>query len=87
VRVPDEERFFSLVRAAFGQRRKSLGNALAAAFDGDKDFAGRVLRTAAIAAGRRGETLEIGEFAKLARAEVKVRGHRRPMDPRREGQS
>jgi 16S rRNA (adenine1518-N6/adenine1519-N6)-dimethyltransferase len=74
VRVPSEERFFALVRAAFGQRRKSLGNALATAFDGDKDFAGRVLRTAAIAPGRRGETLEIGEFARLARAEAKVRG-------------
>jgi len=74
VKVPDEERFFTLVRAAFGQRRKSLRNALATAFDGDKDLAGRVLRTAAIPGGRRGETLDIGEFARLARADAKVLG-------------
>jgi len=74
VKVPDEERFFALVRAAFGQRRKSLGNALTTAFDGDKALAGRVLRAAGIAGGRRGETLEIDEFARLARADAKVCG-------------
>ena len=74
VQVPNVERFFALVRASFGQRRKSLGNALATAFDGDKPAAARVLRVAGIAAGRRGETLEIDEFARLARADAKLRG-------------
>jgi 16S rRNA (adenine1518-N6/adenine1519-N6)-dimethyltransferase len=72
--VPDEERFFELVRAAFGQRRKTLGNALALAYDGDRDLAARVLEAAHVVAARRGETLEIDEFARLARADAKVRG-------------
>jgi len=74
VEVPDEERFFELVRAAFGQRRKTLGNALALAYDGDRDLAARVLEVAHVVAARRGETLEIDEFARLARADAKVRG-------------
>jgi 16S rRNA (adenine1518-N6/adenine1519-N6)-dimethyltransferase len=72
VEVPDEERFFELVRAAFGQRRKTLGNALATAYEGDREMAGRVLKAAAIAGSRRGETLEIDEFAHLARADARV---------------
>ena len=74
VDVPDEDRLFELVRASFGQRRKSLGNSLATAFEGDRARAQRVLRIAGIAAGRRGETLELEEFAKLARAEAKLAG-------------
>lgn len=74
VEVPDEDRLFELVRASFGQRRKSLGNSLATAFDGDRALAQRVLRIAGITAGRRGETLELEEFAKLARAEAKLVG-------------
>lgn len=74
VEVPDEERFFELVRASFGQRRKSLGNALATAFEDDRTQAQRILRIAGIAAGRRGETLELDEFARLARAEAKASG-------------
>lgn len=74
VEVPDEERLFEIVRASFGQRRKSLRNSLATAFEGDKERTLRVLRIAGIAAGRRGETLELEEFAKLARAEAKLAG-------------
>ena len=73
IEVPQEERFFELVRAAFGQRRKSLGNALATAYEGDRALASRVLTAARIAAARRGETLEMEEFAHLARADAKVR--------------
>lgn len=72
VEVPDERRFFELVRAAFGQRRKTLGNALATACDGDRRLAGRILEAARIAPARRGETLEIEEFARLARADAKL---------------
>ena len=73
IEVPDEERFFELVRAAFGQRRKSLSNALATAYEGDRPLASRVLTAARIAGARRGETLEMEEFAHLARADAKVR--------------
>lgn len=74
VEVPDEDRLFELVRASFGQRRKSIGNALATAFGGDRASAQRLLRIAGIAPGRRGETLELEEFARLARAEEKAAG-------------
>lgn len=60
--LPDHERFRRVVNAAFGKRRKTLKNALAG-----------VVETAAFArAGidpvRRGETLTVAEFARLARA-------------------
>jgi 16S rRNA (adenine1518-N6/adenine1519-N6)-dimethyltransferase len=62
--------FRRVVRAAFAQRRKTLRNALAAAFGGG--LAEAVLTGAGIEASRRAETLSLEEFARLA-AEVKVR--------------
>jgi 16S rRNA (adenine1518-N6/adenine1519-N6)-dimethyltransferase len=62
VDVPDERLFFGIVRAAFAQRRKTLGNNLAAA--GRAGLAER----AGIDPRRRAETLSIEEFAAIARA-------------------
>ena len=60
--VPDEGVFGRIVRAAFAQRRKTLGNCLAAGgFGGLADQAG-------IDSRRRAETLSVSEFAMLARA-------------------
>jgi 16S rRNA (adenine1518-N6/adenine1519-N6)-dimethyltransferase len=67
-RVPimDEKHYASVVHAAFGQRRKTLRNALRAVFEeGAVDGA---LAATAIAGTRRGETLDIAEFARLAAA-------------------
>jgi 16S rRNA (adenine1518-N6/adenine1519-N6)-dimethyltransferase len=64
VAVPDERRLFTIVRAAFAQRRKTLENNLKAA-----GFAG-LARAAGIDPGRRAETLDLTEFAALARAEL-----------------
>jgi 16S rRNA (adenine1518-N6/adenine1519-N6)-dimethyltransferase len=67
-RVPlrDSRRFEAVVRAAFAQRRKMLGNALGAGLGLPVD----VVRKAAAAAGvdltRRAETLTLSEFAALA---------------------
>jgi 16S rRNA (adenine1518-N6/adenine1519-N6)-dimethyltransferase len=67
-RVPlrDPRRFEAVVRAAFAQRRKMLGNALGAGLGLPLD----VVRKAAAAAGvdltRRAETLTLSEFAALA---------------------
>ena len=62
----DRDRFSRVVHAAFGQRRKTLRNALSAAFDaGAVDGA---LAAAAIDGQRRGETLSVDEFATLTRA-------------------
>lgn len=65
-----------LVRAAFGQRRKMLSNALAAALRRDSAELAPVLRRAGIDPRRRGETLTVDEFIGLARAmkELRVEG-------------
>ncbi|HWU88196.1 MAG TPA: 16S rRNA (adenine(1518)-N(6)/adenine(1519)-N(6))-dimethyltransferase RsmA [Kofleriaceae bacterium] len=66
VPIADEARYSVVVHAAFGQRRKTLRNALRAVFDeGAVDAA---LAATAIDGVRRGETLEIAEFAALAAA-------------------
>jgi 16S rRNA (adenine1518-N6/adenine1519-N6)-dimethyltransferase len=69
VAVPDEGLFFAVVRAAFGQRRKALLNALSGdpALGWDREQAAAALAAAAIDPGRRGETLSLEEFARLAR--------------------
>ncbi len=57
--------FFRVVRAAFAVRRKTLANALATHF-GDKAFVRKCLEDASIDPVRRGETLSLEEFARLA---------------------
>lgn len=67
---PPPEIFFPVVRAAFGRRRKTLRNALA----GDphlglsREQAESALAMAGVDPNRRGETLSLDEFARLARA-------------------
>ena len=76
VAVSSEDRFFHLVRAAFGQRRKTLLNALLrapASFDlgftmNDREKAEALLARAGIDGNRRGETLSLEEFARLTNA-------------------
>jgi 16S rRNA (adenine1518-N6/adenine1519-N6)-dimethyltransferase len=60
--------FFRTVRAAFGQRRKTLENALAGGgiLGGERERVTEALTTAGIVPGRRGETLGIDEFCRLA---------------------
>jgi 16S rRNA (adenine1518-N6/adenine1519-N6)-dimethyltransferase len=66
VPIADDKHYSSVVHAAFGQRRKTLRNALRALFDeASVDVA---LTATSIDGGRRGETLEISEFAALANA-------------------
>lgn len=59
--------FFKVVKAAFGQRRKTLLNALAAGLGLDKLKVQDVLQAAGVDPNRRGETLSLQEFAALAR--------------------
>lgn len=65
-KVDSEEIFFKTVKAAFGQRRKTLINALGTLGFLDKDEIREVLQEANIDEKRRGETLSIEEFANLA---------------------
>jgi 16S rRNA (adenine1518-N6/adenine1519-N6)-dimethyltransferase len=68
--VPSEEAFLSVSRAVFGQRRKTLANALsgAPALTFDRDTIQSALATTGIDGGRRGETLSGDEIAALSRA-------------------
>jgi 16S rRNA (adenine1518-N6/adenine1519-N6)-dimethyltransferase len=67
VEVGNESLFRSVVRAAFAQRRKMLGNALPGQICSGmpKDVWDRVFLDAELSQKRRGETLSIEEFATL----------------------
>lgn len=67
VDVKDEKTFFEVVKAAFGQRRKTLANNLGRITGGlGKAEINRFLSEMGIDPGRRGETLTIEEFARIA---------------------
>lgn len=65
-KVADEARFFDCIKAGFGQRRKTLSNALSGAGNLPKDLVREVLAAAEIDESRRAETLTIEEFARIA---------------------
>jgi 16S rRNA (adenine1518-N6/adenine1519-N6)-dimethyltransferase len=67
VALADERRFQAVVRAAFGQRRKMLANALAAGLGLPLEAVRRAATTAGVDPARRAETLTILEFVELAR--------------------
>jgi len=64
--VANPARFAAVVRAAFGQRRKSLANALAAGLGLGAERTRNLAMQAGIDPGRRAETLSLAEFARLA---------------------
>jgi 16S rRNA (adenine1518-N6/adenine1519-N6)-dimethyltransferase len=66
VPIADPERFRRVVRAAFGQRRKTLANALAAGLALSPGRARALAAAAGIDPARRAETLSRAEFAALA---------------------
>jgi len=68
VDVRDKQMLFAVVRASFGQRRKSLLNALSGdpSLGWDRETAANALTIADIDPGRRGETLSMEEFARIA---------------------
>ena len=68
--IEDAAFFFRVVRAAFAQRRKTLLNALGAAFGGQvsKEELAGLLDACGLPSDVRGERLGIPEFAALARA-------------------
>ena len=67
VRPTDEKLFFRLVRAAFGQRRKTLLNALTGA-GLTKEMSRAGLLAVGIAENMRGEQLSLADFAQLSDA-------------------
>jgi len=64
----DEQAFFRVVRAGFGQKRKTLRNALRAGLALDAAAASLVLGAAGIDPERRAETLSLAEWGGIVRA-------------------
>lgn len=66
----DKGMFFKVVKASFGQRRKTLLNALANSgyFNRSKEEIKKLLTQNGIGENQRGETLSITQFAELANA-------------------
>ncbi|MCA1714835.1 MAG: 16S rRNA (adenine(1518)-N(6)/adenine(1519)-N(6))-dimethyltransferase RsmA [Gammaproteobacteria bacterium] len=62
--IPDRERFAAVVRAAFGQRRKTLRNALSAVADS------AMIEAAGLRPDARAEQLAVADFVRLAAVPV-----------------
>ena len=59
------ETFFTLIRAGFSQKRKTLSNALSAGMHWDKTYTQDLLQNSGIDPKRRAQTLSLDEWAKL----------------------
>jgi len=65
VALIDEDKFFAVIKAAFAQRRKTLANNLRA-FGISSEILLKLSAATSIDLSRRGETLSLQEFARLA---------------------
>lgn len=65
-KVDDEDLYFKVVKAAFGQRRKTLLNSISSMGNLSKDQVKEALEEAGIDPKRRGETISLDEFAILS---------------------
>ena len=66
VEVKDRDLFFAVVKAGFGQRRKTLGNSLMGVKNITREIVFEALEAAGIDSSRRAETLNLEEFAELS---------------------
>lgn len=69
-----EASFFAVIKAGFGQRRKTLLNSLVGAYGLTKDEVAEILNSAQIDPIRRAETLSIQEFANIANRVSQFKG-------------
>ncbi|HRY29702.1 MAG TPA: 16S rRNA (adenine(1518)-N(6)/adenine(1519)-N(6))-dimethyltransferase RsmA [Elusimicrobiota bacterium] len=65
-KIRDEKKFFRAVRAAFGQRRKTIGNSLSRVLGLEKNAVEDCLKRAGFDVVRRAETFTLEEFNRLA---------------------
>jgi 16S rRNA (adenine1518-N6/adenine1519-N6)-dimethyltransferase len=72
VAVPDEQAFFRVVRAGFGQKRKQLKNAISSGLRLDAETTRVLFEAAGIDPHRRAETLTLDEWARLTQATEKL---------------
>ena len=66
VEVKDRDLYFAVVKAGFGQRRKTLSNSLMGVKNITKEIVFESLAAAGIDSSRRAETLNLEEFAELS---------------------
>jgi 16S rRNA (adenine1518-N6/adenine1519-N6)-dimethyltransferase len=69
----DEAWFFRTIRAAFGERRKTLANALASGLHLPREAVQAAAEAVGISPQERGERLTLEEFQRLADALLDVR--------------
>ena len=75
VQVEDEAGYFALVRAAFGQRRKTAANAIASGLALPKDAVIAAIEAAGFDARIRPEALTLEDFAKIQTALARRSGN------------
>ena len=68
VDVPDVKRFFRIVRAGFGQKRKQLKNSLGSGLGLNSEQTTALFEAAGVDSRRRAETLTLDEWGALTRA-------------------
>ncbi|MGN1467388.1 MAG: 16S rRNA (adenine(1518)-N(6)/adenine(1519)-N(6))-dimethyltransferase RsmA [Ruminococcus sp.] len=73
VKVDDEKTFFSVVKGAFSQRRKTLSNSLSSSMGMDKQTVNEILQSSEIPQNARAEQLSMEQFARLANEVYKFR--------------
>lgn len=66
VEVVDEKKFFSVVKAAFSQRRKVISNSLSSGLSLDKSEIAEILEKSGVPATARAEKLSLINFADIA---------------------
>lgn len=66
IEVRDEKKLFEVIRASFGQRRKTLLNSLSSNLDMPKEAVADALIRAGVNPGIRGETLSLEDFGRIA---------------------
>ena len=68
IETEDEEYLFKVIKAGFAQRRKTVANSLSVLGDVTREEIMKALETAGIDPVRRGETLSLEEYGRLAEA-------------------
>ncbi len=68
IELIDDKMFFACVKSSFGQRRKTLGNSLLSIGTHNKEDLAGLLSQVGIDPSRRGETLSLEEFGRIANA-------------------
>lgn len=59
------EKFFRLVKAGFGEKRKQLANAISGAFGEEKEHIAQILKRAGVHPERRAETVTLAEWRSI----------------------